>query len=343
MKHFYYLSTLLFLAFALQSNAQSCSKNSSSFNNGTVISFDEVKYNFPSAGYSTWFYKIDNTNGNKGASHTSFVLNQCITQNEFYGGGTYTSKNTSGLNYNNSFVVGIDGSYKDDNLYVIKYDQEVTKGSIAKVFFVLKKNYLSTVNDIFIKPGSTFEFGTLCTPSNSCTPLPVKLLDFKINYLIDAIELNWSTASEINNDGFYIEHSLDGINFTNLAFIKSATNSNELRHYSYKDIQNKSGYYRLRIVDLDGYTEFSGVLYIDENKINSIIIQPNLVKDEFEVVLNNGVINNITIIDVVGKVITDKVSLNINQNTATLNGILLTPGMYHLIINQQIMKKFIKL
>ena len=56
--------------------------------------------------------------------------------------------------------------------------------------------------------------GTTClSTSYGAPPLPVELVDFKANKIGNHIELNWSTASEIDNDRFIIEHSNNGLDF----------------------------------------------------------------------------------------------------------------------------------
>ena len=93
--------------------------------------------------------------------------------------------------------------------------------------------------------------------------LPVELVDFDAEVRNDLIHLSWSTASEINNEGFEIERSTDGRNFDFIAFAEGHGNTTIMKDYSYKDDNVKEGqtyYYRLRQVDFDGAFEYSQVV-----------------------------------------------------------------------------------
>ncbi len=88
--------------------------------------------------------------------------------------------------------------------------------------------------------------------------LPISLLSFDVKQRKGGIELLWSTASEINNDFFTIERSVDGNNWNILAFIQGAGNSNQELHYKYYDENplDDISYYRLKQTDFDGKYEY---------------------------------------------------------------------------------------
>jgi hypothetical protein len=89
-------------------------------------------------------------------------------------------------------------------------------------------------------------------------PFPIELIYFKANSIDNRVQLQWSTASEINNDFFTIERSVDGNNWNILAFIQGAGNSNQELHYKYYDENPLDGisYYRLKQTDFDGKYEY---------------------------------------------------------------------------------------
>jgi hypothetical protein len=77
------------------------------------------------------------------------------------------------------------------------------------------------------------------------------------------VKLDWATASEINNKGFYLERSSDGLTFEDVAWIDGHGNSNEKIEYSYDDktvIPNIIYYYRLKQVDIDGESQYSDIV-----------------------------------------------------------------------------------
>ena len=86
--------------------------------------------------------------------------------------------------------------------------------------------------------------------------LPVELINFQAETRGDEVVLNWATASEINNDYFTIERSIDGVSFESIAEIKGAGNSNATLDYETIDASPIRGtnYYRLIQTDFDGTT-----------------------------------------------------------------------------------------
>ncbi|NRA12263.1 MAG: hypothetical protein HRT57_09945 [Crocinitomicaceae bacterium] len=86
------------------------------------------------------------------------------------------------------------------------------------------------------------------------SPLPVTLTHFEGSCNGTETELNWTTASEINNDYFILEKSMDGFYFSNVATITGAGNSNGIITYSHIDseLNNQTTYYRLKQVDFNG-------------------------------------------------------------------------------------------
>ncbi|RNI29326.1 T9SS C-terminal target domain-containing protein [Rufibacter latericius] len=105
---------------------------------------------------------------------------------------------------------------------------------------------------------------------NDCgngNPLPVTLTRFEGVSRNGAVELAWSTASEINNDRFEIERSANGKDFKKVGEVKGNGNSSALIDYAYTDRTAASGtlYYRLRQVDFDNAFEYSKVIAVSHN------------------------------------------------------------------------------
>src|SRR5688572_4312066 len=99
----------------------------------------------------------------------------------------------------------------------------------------------------FIQTGSWFGFPIVCSP------LPIELISFTAeNTGTNIVNINWTTASEINNSHFIIERSLDAFSWTEIARIDGAGYSNELLNYDWIDEAPSSGtfYYRLSQVDV---------------------------------------------------------------------------------------------
>ena len=107
--------------------------------------------------------------------------------------------------------------------------------------------------------------------------LPIELLYFNgEKKSCNQNVLYWATASEVNNDHFEIERSFDAISFTTIKKILGATNSLEIKQYTYIDSNPELGinYYRLKQVDLDGSYKYTPI--IDVN--NSCIMNLKIIK-----------------------------------------------------------------
>jgi hypothetical protein len=106
-------------------------------------------------------------------------------------------------------------------------------------------------------------------PTFPAITLPVRLLSFEVNVVQETAVINWSTATEINNEFFTIERSQDGVSFTTVARINASGNSNSILQYTHTDAQPFTGrsYYRLKQTDIDGQHTYS--------QIRVVNIQPN--------------------------------------------------------------------
>ncbi|MCB9338811.1 MAG: T9SS type A sorting domain-containing protein [Lewinellaceae bacterium] len=96
--------------------------------------------------------------------------------------------------------------------------------------------------------------------------LPVELVAFRA-FAIDGkkVQLDWTTASETNNDYFSVERSGDGVRFEEIGQVRGkGTVSSGFIDYTFGDENPLPGnsYYRLRQVDFDGRFEFSWVVSV---------------------------------------------------------------------------------
>ncbi len=103
-------------------------------------------------------------------------------------------------------------------------------------------------------------------------PLPVLGLEFNAKRISNnKVQLDWKTAQEIDNKGFYVERKKESeINFTQLHFVKSAApngNSSLPLNYSHIDTNSFGGktYYRLKQEDFDGKFMYSTVRLVNGN------------------------------------------------------------------------------
>lgn len=145
--------------------------------------------------------------------------------------------------------------------------------------------------------------------SKGPTPLPVELLSFTAYSFDKQIELNWSAATEINNDYFTVERSKDGEEFEPVSKVKSRAaggNSNIQIDYSVKDKRPFSGvsYYRLRQTDFDGKYSYSDIVAVElkEGK-ESLYVYPIPAKNQLNLPAGDYENAEIKIYDVTGQLV----------------------------------------
>ncbi|MBT8378843.1 MAG: T9SS type A sorting domain-containing protein [Ignavibacteria bacterium] len=97
--------------------------------------------------------------------------------------------------------------------------------------------------------------------------VPVELTSFTANATKENVELNWTTATELNNSGFEIQRSINDEDFIDIAFISGFGTTTEPKSYSYTD-ENVSGFikYRLKQIDFNGRFEYSKIV-----EVNSVL------------------------------------------------------------------------
>lgn len=119
------------------------------------------------------------------------------------------------------------------------------------------------------------------------SPLPISLLDFTAQYVDGSALLEWSTASEKNNDYFTISKSYDGVTFEKIAEVAGSGDSNETLYYDFRDYGQSQGvvYYQLSQTDFDGSYEIVSVKRLGqlETRINLSIYPNPVVLDQTSV------------------------------------------------------------
>ena len=194
-------------------------------------------------------------------------------------------------------------------------------------------------------------FGSL----DNHTVLPIELTSFIVTCDGRSTLVEWTTATERNNDYFSLERSDDAVNFTEIARVAGAGNSIEPIDYSYTDygIHGGDNYYRLVQVDYDGTRTASEVIVANciEPEVGEPDVQayPNPFCSDLTVVLDNfgNRAATIEVYDMLGKLIyTDKVAAPQNSYETILNLSNLPPAAYTVrvstndfVINRNVVKQ----
>jgi hypothetical protein len=156
----------------------------------------------------------------------------------------------------------------------------------------------------------TYEFELAgITYSGTCSQspaLPVEILNFYAQNQNKKNLINWQTANEKDNAGFYIQRSATGKVFETLGFVKGNGTTQEKQNYNFTDEHPLSiSYYRLFQKDLDGKETYSKIISINENPKISLNIYPNPATDILNVQFNieKEIDSNIELYDSSGKLV----------------------------------------
>ncbi len=107
--------------------------------------------------------------------------------------------------------------------------------------------------------------------------VPVELAAFNAQLAGDDVILNWTTASELNNQGFDIEFSMDNENFTKIGFVPGFGTTTETKSYSFKVSEVSAGiqYFRLKQIDFDGTATIHNSVEVNGPVPNSFVLNQN--------------------------------------------------------------------
>jgi PKD repeat protein len=134
-------------------------------------------------------------------------------------------------------------------------------------------------------PGVAVDDFMINGPVNSAIGLPVASIPLQGEWSGVHPVLRWQTLYEIDNSGFQIERSADGINFQAVGFVQGAGASSEAVDYSYTDRSTREGtwYYRYRQVDLNGAQSMSNVVLVQRSPaIATFAVYPSPFQDWLE-------------------------------------------------------------
>ncbi len=94
--------------------------------------------------------------------------------------------------------------------------------------------------------------------------LPVTYEHFEADQSQEGIRLRWATSSEVNNDFFSIEHSIDAQYFTEIGKAAGKAPEGKGATYSFVHRHPHKGwnYYRIRQTDIDGQFSYSSTVQV---------------------------------------------------------------------------------
>ncbi|MBL0309821.1 MAG: T9SS type A sorting domain-containing protein [Bacteroidetes bacterium] len=154
--------------------------------------------------------------------------------------------------------------------------------------------------------------------------LPVEMLYFTAEaqgkYLI---RLDWATALEVNNRGFEIQRSTDGINFIDIGWVDGHNNSTITNTYTHDDhpYEKTRYYYRLKQIDNNGNFEYSKIAEakLSEDGESNFRLYPNPTTSNLVLEVDNPKDEiSLALFDINGRMVYD------NIYTVEENGVMKT-------------------
>jgi Secretion system C-terminal sorting domain len=124
---------------------------------------------------------------------------------------------------------------------------------------------VSTTNEVLDSDGNEYP----ATVTNNCgIVLPVELTQFQAQNQGNNHVLSWQTASEKDNEGFYIEQSTDGKVFKTIGFVKGFGTTTDKQTYTFtnRTAPLSITYYRLRQESTNRQIMYSKISAIETDR-----------------------------------------------------------------------------
>ncbi len=170
----------------------------------------------------------------------------------------------------------------------------------------------------------------------SCDPLPVELISFNAqSFSNDKCLVEWSTVSELNNEGFHVEKSLDGEDFNEIGFVYGNGTTQIKQEYTFTDNYFYEGaFYRLRQVDFDGQFEYHEIVYAKHSANREVSLRANPVITSFVLDGSNELNYTVSLVTISGQQISYFANQKLDDIENSLNELVgsLTPSVYILRI-----------
>ncbi len=155
--------------------------------------------------------------------------------------------------------------------------------------------------------------------------VPVELTSFTASEINNNVQLEWKTATEKNNRGFYVERKSIG-NYESIAFIVGSGTTTESRTYSFSDPNTIPGSYsyRLKQVDFDGTFEYSGevnveIISLKEFELHQNYPNPFNPSTKITFSLASDAMVNLKVFDVLGQEVMALINQELAEGVHTYN------------------------
>ncbi len=196
-----------------------------------------------------------------------------------------------------------------------------------------------TFSGINLQNGDRFTIGN----TDLTNPLPIELISFTATTQKSEVKLQWSTASELNNDYFTIQRSRDAESWEDVVDVKGAGDSQVRLDYETIDGLPYVGisYYRLKQTDFDKHYSYSGVRRVEITQAYQLKVSPNPSSGTFRISTGFEIQSeNVQLMNMVGQMI--PVKLEADGNSVIVESKSLSPGMYILRVSKGYWKQSVR-
>jgi len=167
--------------------------------------------------------------------------------------------------------------------------------------------------------------------------IPVELISFIATANGKEVTLVWSTATELNNQGFEVQRKFGSNDFVTIGSVKGNGTTTSPNHYSFVDklIDVGKYFYRLKQIDFDGTFEYSNEIEVEVRVLDKFTLEQNY-PNPFNPVTTIGYVlqeksnAKVTILNSLG----EKIAVLVNEeqdkgyHKVEFNGSKLTSGVY---------------
>jgi hypothetical protein len=182
-----------------------------------------------------------------------------------YNIATNTFSQISSLGFDANYAQSLEFNYENNKLYYAGY--------ISSGLFMLIDHLTGAITSIGPFQGGAEIDGIFYDGGGE---VPVELTSFEAKKIDNKIYLNWSTATETNNDRFEIyKRYADTDEWMLLGTVKGKGTTTEFSTYEFVDndiYKLNTYYYQLKQIDYDGSFEYSKIISVNNNQLPSNFI-----------------------------------------------------------------------
>jgi len=219
----------------------------------------------------------------------------------------------------------------------------VTTGATAPAWYSYNNGWtdVTPVMDLLATPGATPKiragtFGKGLWENNLAQGLPVTFESFTVSPTNNGNQVKWVIGTQENVSHYEVEYSTDMVNFATVASLPARTGTTHLTYsFVHKISNNTNGYYRIKVVDLDGSVMYSQIEQVKaEQLVASLSTYPNPTLGIVTVKIPTTVTGKfyLKLYDVVGKlVLSNAIQVSQGMRETQLDITRFASGTYQLV------------